>query len=233
VLLRLYSANTVRLDEPGNASPFPHSKVQASATTGASPHRQRSIPDGADSASRGETTRDESRAALSVDEPGLLPSLAAAGLSPPSASALLLLRPDQPEPSCARRWKLGGCRYCPSWAEVGELWRATAEARRAGGWVALSPSVDEEWARAVARAALVVAKEEREHDDMEGRDGGASAMGGPTGDIRRGGTEWSQQLLTEWWGAAHSAPACAELRGGARHSERCLAAHWEAMLCSE
>ena len=46
---------------------------------------------------------------------------------------------------CARRWKLGGCVHCPTWAHVAELWKAAAEARRAGGFVALAPSADAEW----------------------------------------------------------------------------------------
>ena len=49
--------------------------------------------------------------------------------------------------SCVRRWRLGGCRHCPRWGDVGELWRAAIERRRAGGFVPLVPSLDAEWTK--------------------------------------------------------------------------------------
>eukprot|EP00325_Prymnesiales_sp_UTEX-LB-985_P026168 CAMPEP_0174732692 /NCGR_PEP_ID=MMETSP1094-20130205/59865_1 /TAXON_ID=156173 /ORGANISM="Chrysochromulina brevifilum, Strain UTEX LB 985" /LENGTH=625 /DNA_ID=CAMNT_0015935239 /DNA_START=23 /DNA_END=1897 /DNA_ORIENTATION=- len=42
-----------------------------------------------------------------------------------------------PEGGCAQRWRHSGCRHCPSWEEVGALWRALTERRRAGGFQVL------------------------------------------------------------------------------------------------
>ncbi len=46
---------------------------------------------------------------------------------------------------CARRWKIGGCVHCPSWSEIGEIWKTASERRRCGGFTPLSPSNDAEW----------------------------------------------------------------------------------------
>ena len=68
----------------------------------------------------------------------------------------LLARPAAD--GCVRRWKEGGCRHCPRWSELGELWRGAAERRRGGRFVPLAPSTDPEWegllAAAQAEAAL-------------------------------------------------------------------------------
>lgn len=228
VLQRLYSRNSLRVHQPENAPP-PHPPKSQGSSSGESTHREQGSRSArAGGASSGGPTPADIGAPWVLDGLGPTPFLAAARPT----------TPVQLEPSCARRWRLGGCRYCPSLAEVGELWRATAEARRAGGWTALSPSLDEEWARAVARAAAVAGREEQAQADEEGGADGAGRAGGPhdtehpAAAMHRGGTAWSQQLLTDWWGAARAAPACAEQSGGGRYSESCLVVRWEAMLCA-
>mmetsp|Transcript_15676 Transcript_15676/g.47572 ORF Transcript_15676/g.47572 Transcript_15676/m.47572 type:complete len:379 (-) Transcript_15676:166-1302(-) len=134
--------------------------------------------------------------------------------------------------ACSRRWRLGGCRWCPLWSEVGELWRASIEERRAGRWVPLSPSLDAEWRRMVARAAhstdvndamkarrVMMEGDEVESGPMEARHG-----------VRHKSASWSQALLTAWIDAAFDEQRCSEFSHG-HHSEACLMARWNKMLC--
>ena len=47
---------------------------------------------------------------------------------------------DAPQGACRRTWRLGGCRYCPRWGDIAEVWRTLSERRRAGGFVPLLPA---------------------------------------------------------------------------------------------
>lgn len=107
---------------------------------------------------------------------------------------------------CRRRWKLGGCRFCPSWAEVGQLWRSAAEQRRCGGFEPLSPSVDPEW------QALV--REGTKHRSNRARGSGSAER--PRLD----------ELLFAWF---QSTPHACQATG--ETSEQCLIARWYSLLC--
>jgi hypothetical protein len=88
---------------------------------------------------------------------------------------------------CVRRWKLGGCAHCPTWGEVGELWKSAAERRRSGGFTQLAPSIDEEWASHV-----------------------------PPPDLAAGERASPQQLLVEWLRRPANISACAGSRHASR-----------------
>ena len=135
---------------------------------------------------------------------------------------------------CHRRWRLGGCRFCPQWTEIGELWRASAEGRRAGGFRALSPSADPELVSLAAHAGSRV-------------DGAAAAMANASAGRRGRGRPSPHELIAGWLaGAQPPGDACAssleplqqDLRAvGRPHrnnvlTEQCIAAKWDAMLCA-
>ena len=88
---------------------------------------------------------------------------------------------------CARRWRLGRCAHCPTWEEVGELWKSAAERRRSGGFTQLAPSIDQEW---------------------------ASYM--PPPDLAAGARASPQQLLAEWLRPPANKSACAADRQTSR-----------------
>ena len=125
----------------------------------------------------------------------------------------LLARPAAD--GCVRRWKEGGCRHCPRWSELGELWRGAAERRRGGRFVPLAPSTDPEWERLLAAAQAEAGSDTR---TATGLDGGRGAW-------------WTQRLQQQWVrapsGVGHGCSAPDDA------SARCTASRWEWMLCSE
>lgn len=123
-----------------------------------------------------------------------------------------------------RRWRVGGCRYCPRWGEVGELWRTLAERRRAGGFRVLAPSTDPEWRDLATRSDRA-----RAGAVLAARQGGLDGVATET--LRRPAIH---ELIGEWLaleprsagGGGTASTSCSD---GA--SEECLTAKWEAMLC--
>ena len=101
---------------------------------------------------------DTSAAALADVPTANLPTDLSTGM-PAHAPEEALLNAVRSDPTgvCRRRWKLGGCMHCPTWEDVGALCRASAERRRAGGFEALAPSDDPEWA-ALSAPAVVPAR---------------------------------------------------------------------------
>ena len=138
--------------------------------------------------------------------------------APPEAQLQLLMERNQllgPDEaavsSCVHRWKEGGCRHCPRWGELGELWRGAAERRRGGWFMPLAPSTDSEW-----DSILTAAQAEGGAD--AGLDGGR-------------GTWWAQRLQQRWLRApAGVGQACS---GPEDAGARCTATRWEWMLCSQ
>ena len=123
--------------------------------------------------------------------------------------------------ACARRWRLGGCRHCPTPAQVAELWRAAAERRRAGGFVPLVPSEDPEWS-ALSRPPMSDAARARAGGESRG---GAGLAGG--GEAASAAPLSTHALLAAWLRVRP--PAGARARGaGAAASVR---ARWEAITC--
>lgn len=116
---------------------------------------------------------------------------------------------------CVRRWRLGGCRHCPRWGDVGELWRAAVERRRAGGFQRLAPSTDPEWAALAAQSrggAVLGAMHEGRHE-----------------------RPLAHELLEMWEHLdldrepSDGDDACTP---GGTHPEHCMVAKWDAMLCA-
>lgn len=110
--------------------------------------------------------------------------------------------------TCARRWRLGGCRHCPTQPQVASLWRVAAERRRARGWQPLVPSDDSEW------ASLATAK-----DGQPATDGGP-ATAPPTPDA----------LQKAWVRVVGGDAGCPGARS--RASPECVYRRWDAMLCA-
>lgn len=111
---------------------------------------------------------------------------------------------------CRRRWRLGGCRHCPTWAEAGHLWRAASERRRAGGFVPLSPSADSELRRLAA--VPVWARPGGHHDAISGRPTAHDLL-----------VAWTELALMAADSGAHDACLDAE----------CIRKRWDQMLCKE
>ena len=65
---------------------------------------------------------------LTLTQPNPNPNPPEAQLQPLMERNQRLARPAAD--GCVRRWKEGGCRHCPRWSELGELWRGAAERRR-------------------------------------------------------------------------------------------------------
>lgn len=147
----------------------------------------------------------------------LIDALPEAGGAPPPEAQLqplmernqLLDRPGAD--GCVRRWKEGGCRYCPRWSELGELWRGAAERRRGGRFVPLAPSTDPEWVGILAAA---------------------QAEGGTDAGLDGGRGPWWAQRLHQHWVRAPSGVGH-DCSGPDDASARCTATRWEWMLCPE
>jgi hypothetical protein len=116
--------------------------------------------------------------------------------------------------ACVRRWRLGGCRHCPSWAQVAQLWRAAAERRRARGFHALLPSEDKEWTALARPEALLRAPRRGGLDPVR-------AAPEPPSD---------EALLGAWALTGVQGDAC--VRGGRARAAECMRTRWEAMLCA-
>ena len=117
--------------------------------------------------------------------------------------------------SCGRRWRLGGCRHCPRWADVGELWRAALERRRAGGFVPLMPSLDTEWTKLAGVTKLAGGTKSRDSEVHVDRPVRAEALAGRVAAAAQHRPR-AHELLAAW------------LRAPGESAED----KWEAMLCS-
>ena len=147
----------------------------------------------------------------------LIDALPEAGGAPPEAQLQSLMEHnrqtlDRPgADGCLRRWKEGGCRHCPRWSELGELWRGAAERRRGGRFVPLAPSTDLEWV-GILKAV-----------QAEGGGTDAALDGGR-------GSWWAQRLHQHWVRAPSGVGLDCSKPDDA--SALCTAARWEWMLCS-
>jgi hypothetical protein len=146
----------------------------------------------------------------------LIDALPEAGGAPPEAQLQPLMERNQlldrpGAEGCVRRWKEGGCRYCPRWSELGELWRGAAERRRGGRFVPLAPSTDPEWVGILSAA-------QAEGGTDAGLDGGRGAW-------------WTQRLHQHWVRAPSGVGY--DCSGPDDASARCAATRWEWMLCPE
>ena len=144
------------------------------------------------------------------------------GEEPPEAvMAHLLVANARRRPSgdtCARHWRLGGCRHCPNWAQVAQLWRAAAELRRAGGFIPLAPSTDAEWAS--------LARQPRRAGTSTPAPAHEAAIGGAAADSASDDSQppTAHELLEAWTGT----------EGGdcsGRRATQCVRRRWDAMLC--
>lgn len=129
---------------------------------------------------------------------------------------------------CVRRWRLGGCRHCPSWAEVAQLWRAAAERRRAGGFVPLAPTDDREY---VSLAAPPPPTPTAAASTVESR--------ATTTTSTEAARPTADELLGAWLreGSRGVGVACTQV-GAAREQQQqqhdgrtCIRRRWDAMLC--
>jgi hypothetical protein len=128
--------------------------------------------------------------------------------------------------ACIRRWRLGDCRYCPTWGEASQLWRAIGERRRAGGFMPLAPSAD---------PVLIELARQRE----SARAGGGRAAAADVAAFP--GRPSSDELLVAWFGDARDdsngndsgRASCAQrpFRLAPEHARQCIRLRWEAMLC--
>ena len=127
----------------------------------------------------------------------------------------MLANRDPKSGGCRRAWRVHGCRYCPTWAEVAQLWRGAAERRRRGGFEALAPSLDPEWRMLGVTTASVPT-------DARSEAAGSEAAGMRRPSIDELAVAWLQPPSPE------HAVAC---EGASDGSDACVAARWASMLC--
>lgn len=137
---------------------------------------------------------------------------------PPEAQLELLMRRNQLRSAgvgrlgCVRPWRLGGCKYCPNEAELGELRRCASEERRSGAFAQLAPSIDPEWVGLVEGGRWQLSDERWKLNEQTGtRDGRAPI----------------DELLREWL----RLPAGDAQDGNRQCDAGCVAARWDGLLC--